>query len=650
MVGLNTVDGLASGLDTTGIVDAVINAARGATRVTENRKALFEARLEAVRTLNTRLLSASLDASSMKAGGTFTSKSATVGSPSVLSATASTNTPNGTYEFEVVSLATAHQIATGALGGETSRTDDLGAGNLTLQVGNSSPLSIDLTADASSLDDIAAAINAAEAGVSAYVIDNGDATNPFQLVLQSAETGSDGAITITNADGGLASLFASGNLSELTAAGDAQLKLGSGPGAITLDQSSNTFAEIVPGLTLEAKAVGSTSVVVGTDTSKAKDAITNLVDSVNSALEYLNANTAYDPDTQEGGILISETDLRRGVNSLVATLFSADDRLPTSMNNVTSLGLGIDRDSGLITIDEEVLDAKLAAEPDAVANLFKSTGTSSDTGVEFAALNKPTDVTTPFVVEITAAAEQAQSQGNTYLATDTITVDSNTDDFSVVVNGNTYNVLLASGTYSRNDFVSHLETVVNQAADPGDQVTVGYENDVLTISSARYGAGQTIQVNASSANTLLGFETTENNGVDVAGTINGQAASGSGQVLQGTTGAAEGLYLLVTAEAPVAGVTVTARKGLAQELQEVLQGLTDADTGSVTAKETSLEDTIADLTQQITEADERLELRRERLRQQFVQMEILMAQFQSQGDFLAGQIKGFENAASARSQ
>ena len=93
------VDGLASGLPTADLIDAMIEGARGATRLTENKKEIFELRLEAVRTLNTRLLSTRLDSAVLKQSSTFTSRVATSTNTDVMTAQANSNAIPGSYSL-----------------------------------------------------------------------------------------------------------------------------------------------------------------------------------------------------------------------------------------------------------------------------------------------------------------------------------------------------------------------------------------------------------------------------------------------------------------------------------------------------------------------------------------------------------------------
>jgi flagellar hook-associated protein 2 len=139
------------------------------------------------------------------------------------------------------------------------------------------------------------------------------------------------------------------------------------------------------------------------------------------------------------------------------------------------------------------------------------------------------------------------------------------------------------------------------------------------------------------------------NGVDVAGTINGIAATGRGQILEGKSGAtSEGLALVVTATSALTGVSVSATKGLAQLSSESISALSDVETGSVTRKDKGYQVDIDGMKKRIKRVDELLTKRRERYEAQFRQMEQLIQGFKSQGDILTSQISGFQNMATSR--
>ncbi|NRA39885.1 MAG: flagellar filament capping protein FliD, partial [Planctomycetes bacterium] len=381
---ISGIDGLISGLPTADLIDAMIEGSRGATRVTEQRKVVYEARLEAVRNLNTRLLSARIDASVLKQPYTFQARSASSSSTSVLSAEANSNAIPGTYQLEVVNIAQTHQLATD---GQSSETVDLGSGSVILQLGNGSQTTIDLTN--ASLNDIVTDINNADLGISASVINDGQ-SSPYRLVLQANESGLDNAITVSGTDD-FAILFdqSGSQMTELSEALDASVKFGAGAGAITISNSSNSLTELIPGVTIELMEAGTTTISVGTDTGAAQTAISTFIDSVNNAIEYFRDNASFDSESGEAGILFSEGDLRRSVESLTRSLIDPIDGLSGS-NLLSAIGIDIDQNTGLFSVDSTELASALATDPDAVRDMFINRGTSSDNGVQFAAMSADT--------------------------------------------------------------------------------------------------------------------------------------------------------------------------------------------------------------------------------------------------------------------
>ena len=132
----------------------------------------------------------------------------------------------------------------------------------------------------------------------------------------------------------------------------------------------------------------------------------------------------------------------------------------------------------------------------------------------------------------------------------------------------------------------------------------------------------------------------------MAGTINGLAATGTGQVLVGSEGVAQGLTLIVTSDTPITAATVTVSSGLGQRLGDRFSVLTDTQNGSITQKENGLAETIASIGEQIAQVDARLEVRREGLLREFRTMETLIGSLQTQQTFLEGAIQGWQKHGS----
>ena len=261
---VNGVDGLISGLPTGDIIESSIEAAQAPARLLESKKVLAEAKLEAVRTLNLRSLSARLDVSELRRGSTFDGVAAESSNTDAVDVQSTSSAVVGSYSFSVDQLATSEQRAAA---GVDSTTASNGSGILTLQVGSAAATTIDFSSGASSLEQMANAINNGDHGITAFVIDDGSASASAnkRLVLQSQESGKDQTIKASGS-GDLATLFGtdSSNMTLMAAGKDAELTLGEGAGAIGITSSSNSVDNVIPGVTLELKDTASqVTVTVG---------------------------------------------------------------------------------------------------------------------------------------------------------------------------------------------------------------------------------------------------------------------------------------------------------------------------------------------------------------------------------------------------
>lgn len=619
------VDGLISGIQSSDIIDAFINAERATTRLLERNKDLFKARQEAVRTFNTRMLSAQLDLGNLKRSSTFQSRTATssLSDKAAITNTSTTAVP-GVYSLDVKAVAQAHQLAAV---GQVSATSSFASGSISLQLGDAPATQITFSAGGS-LNDIATAINNSSAGISASIINDGSGT-PFRLVLKGGKTGAANDIIATGT-GGMSSLFT--GATTLTAASDAQVRIGSGT-PITITQASNTFSEIIPGVTFEARGeADGLSITVAADTAATKTAITKFVESFNAAQQYLKANAGYDSATKTAGVLISQSNLVNDMGKITRALTGTVPGAQAPFNNLAAIGISVSKTDGTLAIDQKKLDKVLSENPEDVRKLFMNTGSSNQPAVQFSNLTEKTKTTGPFTVDITQPALQSVLT-TTDLAASTAITDSN-NTLAMMVNGRAINLTLTNGTYTRSELAQQLQSALTSAVNPTtEKTTVSLVGNKLDIRSDRYGRTQNLQVlSSSTALTALGLSVQSVTGTDVAGTINGVAGTGNGRLLSAATGTpAEGLSLNITATTALSGAQVTATKGLGQLIGERFTAMTDNSRGSISSLDKFLTKNISDTTKQITRADTLLEKRRVRYERQFQSMERMIAQFNSQG-------------------
>ena len=137
-------------------------------------------------------------------------------------------------------------------------------------------------------------------------------------------------------------------------------------------------------------------------------------------------------------------------------------------------------------------------------------------------------------------------------------------------------------------------------------------------------------------------------GVDVAGTINGEEADGFGRILSGNIGsdAVEGLSLRVNLSEEELAVTGNERGsinliyGIARKLSDTLSSITDEFEGTLKNRENAINDTIEDMDDQIVNMERRIQLMRSNLVSKFASLEGSLATLQSEGNFLSSQLAG----------
>ena len=141
-------------------------------------------------------------------------------------------------------------------------------------------------------------------------------------------------------------------------------------------------------------------------------------------------------------------------------------------------------------------------------------------------------------------------------------------------------------------------------------------------------------------NLLWATDQNVNNGADVAGTINGVAATGVGQLLTGATGTpVEGLVVKYTGDSDNTDVgTVNLTTGTAELFDRTLTNITDPNTGYLTFKESSLQQTIDDDTTQINDMNEQINDKMDALTQTYINMETTISTLKNQSSWLTSQV------------
>ncbi|RLG37475.1 MAG: hypothetical protein DRO01_07135 [Thermoproteota archaeon] len=258
-----TFGGLATGLDTNAIVKQLMELERQPINRLQKDKAWFGARQSAYGALDGKLQDFLSNIKNLASSDDLRKKSVSASSEDFFSVTADPDAlPGASYQIEVVSLA---QVQKDVSQGYASKTDqNFGQGELTLTVGDDGPVTITIDATNNSLEGIAQAINDADAGVNASIINDGT-DSPYRLVLTGDEvaTAFSLASNLPTNNGDVSAQLQSGGFAsqEDDYFGGGTLDISTGQ-TITLSESANSLTDVVDAINAETAATGVTASLV----------------------------------------------------------------------------------------------------------------------------------------------------------------------------------------------------------------------------------------------------------------------------------------------------------------------------------------------------------------------------------------------------
>ncbi len=362
------IDGLITGIDTETIIEGLLDIQKTQIDRLGIRRRDIEAKQAAYDSLEVQLASFNTiaDQLSRPQSNVFGARGVTVSDESALFAVAKTDASIGTYQIHVDALARAHQVASA---GFSDADAEITLGTLDIQVGDGDLKTVTIDAENSTIQGLANSINSADAGVSATLVNDGSTGGrPYRLLLTAEKTGADNEIVITNnlaASGGTAvqPTFDFGN--PVQAATDSQVRLGSGPGALTVQNETNEINDLIQGVTLDLLAADVNQEIqirVGQNTEPATTAVNDLVDTYNSIVTFIDDLVRFNPDTDQAGLLIGDraiTDIQNDIRSAVLDVVPG---LDGDSNRLSVLGISINN-QGKLTVNatrlEEVLSGRV---------------------------------------------------------------------------------------------------------------------------------------------------------------------------------------------------------------------------------------------------------------------------------------------------
>lgn len=362
-----TTLGVGSGLPLDSLLTQLEAAEKEKLTPITTQKTNNTAKITAFGAVSSALSSLQTSISALKLSKTFTPITATSSGTGVVVAS-SANALAGSYQVKVNTLATAHNVATQGIADKTAGLS--GAGTLKVGIAGKE---VDITiAEGSSLETIRNQINnASGAGVTASIVNTGDAANPYKLSIVSKTTGTDSQVSMAfTGTGDLTTLLSDGahggSMTQVQAASNATLEVN----GMSISSQSNTVSEAIQGVTLTLKTPGTTQTVdVAKDDSAVKNSIKTFVDAYNAYVNVTKTQTAFNEDPTKSGKLLGDATLR-GIKATISTALNTQQTGDFTI--MSQFGIKLTPE-GTLQIDDDKLTESLTKNPDGITSFFTGT-------------------------------------------------------------------------------------------------------------------------------------------------------------------------------------------------------------------------------------------------------------------------------------
>jgi flagellar hook-associated protein 2 len=355
--------GAGSGLDTKAIVTVMVDSEKASKQASIDRQTVsVDAKISSMALVKSALTTMQSAFSKLDDKNDFNFSALSNSSPTNIYAQFD-GTAALTGSFAVV----VSQLAQSEIRQSTARSSasaDLNSGSayaFTIQTGSGATLDVSLAAGAVSLDSAATAINALDAGYTAWVVETSTGNN--RLLLQGV-SGSASAITIVD-NTNLFGLNTNSNKKQTAQNAEGTMN------GVSISRSSNVINDLVPGLSMEFSKVDSSAVIIGVtqDVPTAASAITAVVNAYNAFEKVLKNETSVLNSAGDEGALKSDSSVR-GIREAMRKLMTDVSSTPgATITSMASIGVEVQR-SGEFKINSVKLASALSNNFSEVTKMF----------------------------------------------------------------------------------------------------------------------------------------------------------------------------------------------------------------------------------------------------------------------------------------
>jgi len=177
----------------------------------------------------------------------------------------------------------------------------------------------------------------------------------------------------------------------------------------------------------------------------------------------------------------------------------------------------------------------------------------------------------------------------------------------------------------------------NTLVKAGVSVSVSHDQFGYIITSNSFGSKSSVDISGEGLRNMFGEAPVVTQGADVAGTINGAAASGAGKTLTSTEGAALGLKVTVGGGNAGERGQINYSQGYAQNLNTLLTAMLAKD-GPLQSRQNGINTSIKDITSHRETLQQRLPLQEARYKKQYSTLETTLSNMSKTSNYLSQQL------------
>jgi len=355
--------GLATGLDTTALIDNLVAVERLPIRRLETQRRGIQTQRSRFEQIQAQLEDLRSAAGALGSRDDVLSSKVTSSNEDAVEVGSLGASTLGSFAVDVQQLARAERTYSNAF--SSRETAGLfGTGSITIQVGSEDAVTIDVDGT-DTLESVVSKINESGASVSAGILFDG---TDYRLQVAGTKSGAANGVSFTESG---TSLGLDDPANEIQAAQDAVLTIDT----FTITREDNLVQGAIPGVSLNLREVtsGPVDVRVERDPDALRDKVRSFVDAYNKVTETINAEFVFTGEPRTEGSLAGDSTLRQIQSRLRSTAGQALSGVDPAFSTLASVGISV-TSTGTLELDATKLDQALQSDSEAVSRLFVGDG------------------------------------------------------------------------------------------------------------------------------------------------------------------------------------------------------------------------------------------------------------------------------------